>query len=437
MFRVITTNLPTDIAALIFYGVAGMFLLGGLWFVVSAARRLRARNIPHCPRCDYALAGLPGAPASRKDAAGTPPVCPECGFRAKSGRTLFRARQRPRRVATALLCLLLAVGAFLTPRVRRDGWPSVCPTTVLIWLLPPLQPNVPSFNRSTAWDGAQDELVNRLEMGGGWEWQHDWLIGKLTSLHTRARWPVGMPVAVNTRSDQRVTFTSIASSYAYSGSMVEGSALEASGRATVEVRAQLMHSFTFTSSRRGMGLMPQTSMTYHGTIHATPVATAEEAIDPVSTPQADAAARARVKPMVTVSDPEVPGGNHPALLSVWVEPESSKSGPQKHDPLSGIALGIRADVLLDGKVVASALGDGRNHRALSLWLADLEPLIRDPAQHGRMVLRITGDATASLPCLDMAKYWKGELTYPFAEIVSLPPGPKRLPGSIPGSQFLP
>src|SRR5262245_36878945 len=85
----------------------------------------RARGRRRCPKCWYDLRGTPGL------------TCSECGYVARREWALFRTRRRWRAGVLALLVAASGVAVALTPKVRRDGWLSVVPTTVLLWLLPP------------------------------------------------------------------------------------------------------------------------------------------------------------------------------------------------------------------------------------------------------------------------------------------------------------
>src|SRR5262245_54158699 len=100
----------------IFWLTGGVFTLAGLAIVVRALFGDRHRG-PRCPKCWYDMRGSPGL------------RCPECGRTAPCERKLLKKR-RPWRAALAGM-LVAAIGASgcLMPKVRRDGWLSIVPTT--------------------------------------------------------------------------------------------------------------------------------------------------------------------------------------------------------------------------------------------------------------------------------------------------------------------
>src|SRR5690606_12602708 len=83
----------------------------------------RARGRKRCPNCWYDMSQA--APQS-------PLRCTECGYEAKNERKLFRTRWRWRWAFVCLIPLLAAAFLFVQPKVQRDGWGSIMPTTFLV-----------------------------------------------------------------------------------------------------------------------------------------------------------------------------------------------------------------------------------------------------------------------------------------------------------------
>jgi hypothetical protein len=151
-------------------GVAGLGLLA--WSLAWDRSRGRQR----CPRCWYAMDGVPAQDGQRR--------CPECGRLARRERSLRGTRRRWRWAAAACVLLLAAAVCRVVPRAQREGWLRVVPTTVLLLapvdvvgpVLDPLrvggeQPHWPSWD----WDVC-GELKMRAETERMRDWQ-DRLLG--------------------------------------------------------------------------------------------------------------------------------------------------------------------------------------------------------------------------------------------------------------------
>ncbi|MCP3906214.1 MAG: hypothetical protein GY715_21525, partial [Planctomycetes bacterium] len=141
----------------------GLGLLG-LMLLYAALLRDRSRGRPRCPKCWYDMAG--------RDMAAQ---CPECGRPISTRRSLFRTRRRWWLAVVALVMLAAAWPMLQWERIKRDGWLSVTPTTVLIARQALRRPDAPTF------DPAEIELWSRLSKDAKrtsglpadhvWDWQ--------------------------------------------------------------------------------------------------------------------------------------------------------------------------------------------------------------------------------------------------------------------------
>ncbi|MHC4107085.1 MAG: hypothetical protein ACYSTY_03265 [Planctomycetota bacterium] len=149
----------------VFWSVGGVLGLAGLLLALWALFADRARGRRRCPKCWYDLSGTPGL------------VCSECGYIAKRERRLHKTHRRWRWALMGALTGSLGVAGALTPRIRRDGWVSVVPTTALVLAAPWLDtphvgnvtciPPIPSgFTNPLCAD-----LVRRAQTDRLWEWQ--------------------------------------------------------------------------------------------------------------------------------------------------------------------------------------------------------------------------------------------------------------------------
>ena len=108
----------------VYYIVAGVLSLLGMWLLYWSMWRDRARGRRRCPKCWYDMTGSPSL------------TCSECGHVAKRERKLRKTRRHWRIAVLAILTLLLALSLALAPKVHRDRWLSIVPTTALILALP-------------------------------------------------------------------------------------------------------------------------------------------------------------------------------------------------------------------------------------------------------------------------------------------------------------
>jgi hypothetical protein len=102
------------------YWAAGWALAAaGVSLAAWALLKDRARGRRRCPRCWYAMDGVPGL------------RCPECGHAAGAERRLLGTRRRWRLATLSLPLLLAGYAAAVAPRIHARGWPGAIPTWVL------------------------------------------------------------------------------------------------------------------------------------------------------------------------------------------------------------------------------------------------------------------------------------------------------------------
>ncbi len=104
-------------------GGAALGLLS-LWLLYWSLLKDRSKGRRRCPKCWYNMSGTDSM------------TCSECGRTAKREKKLYKTRRRWRWAFAALLAFLFVGAIALTPKVRKDGWASIVPTTVLIVGLP-------------------------------------------------------------------------------------------------------------------------------------------------------------------------------------------------------------------------------------------------------------------------------------------------------------
>jgi hypothetical protein len=145
----------------------------------------RAKGRRRCPECWYDMKGVPGL------------KCPECGREAKRERRLGKTRRRWRWAATGLLMLLAGGAGAIGPRVKRDGWMGLVPTTVVILMLPQAAEDVGNIKVLTrSQNPFAEEMCRRVASRGMWDWQWRWAITRTGVFRTRAEWTRGADVMV-------------------------------------------------------------------------------------------------------------------------------------------------------------------------------------------------------------------------------------------------
>jgi len=103
----------------------GLLAAIGLALLIWALVGDRSRGRRRCPKCWY---DMRGSPTLR---------CPECGHVVWNEGELYRSRRRRKTAWLAILMLLATVALPIVQRVRTHGWPSILPTSVLLWMAAP------------------------------------------------------------------------------------------------------------------------------------------------------------------------------------------------------------------------------------------------------------------------------------------------------------
>lgn len=153
----------------IFWVLGGMLgaLALGAWYWALLHDRSRGRR--RCPKCWYDMTGRPDSL-----------TCSECGYIARREPKLKRTRRHWKRAIIGCLVALLAALCIMTPGIRRVGWVSVLPTTILV-LLPQ--------NLLDANTALKTEFVKRRAEGdlATWQWR---ILLRRSSVDPRAAFKV-------------------------------------------------------------------------------------------------------------------------------------------------------------------------------------------------------------------------------------------------------
>ncbi len=107
-------------ASAIYFGSAAAAALLGLALLVWAMFADRARGRKRCPKCWYDMSAALNL------------RCPECGREVKHEKQLLKTRRRWKVAFVTLLPFLIAGFLAVQPKVQRDGWWSIMPTTVML-----------------------------------------------------------------------------------------------------------------------------------------------------------------------------------------------------------------------------------------------------------------------------------------------------------------
>ena len=187
----------------LYWLVTGVFGLAGILGLGWALFGDRSRGRRRCPKCWYDLSGAATI------------TCSECGHVPAHERKLCKTRRRWRWALVFAVVLVAGVGGALAPKVRRDGWVSIAPTTVLVLAAgamdtapaaPPVAPPGPGPAIGLVAPAYADPLCDELmrRMGGEklWRWQWRllaWMCRRdddhppwRIEVVTRDRWPDGV-----------------------------------------------------------------------------------------------------------------------------------------------------------------------------------------------------------------------------------------------------
>lgn len=137
-------------------GIAAAMILVSLFLFCRALVADRSCGRRRCPKCWYDMSGTPGIL-----------TCSECGYVAKLERRLFRTRRRWRWAFVGLLVALCATSVALMPKIRRDGWPSILPISVLVLLTE----DVSSQGEIPVWRELERRILRSPNSLWLWQWK--------------------------------------------------------------------------------------------------------------------------------------------------------------------------------------------------------------------------------------------------------------------------
>lgn len=167
------------------WSVGGVLIALGLFLLWLFLFSDRSRGRRRCPKCWYDLRGTPGL------------RCSECGFEARRERALFRTRRRWRAASAAMLVLALGIAVALVPKVRRDGWPSLVPTTALLWLMPLC--DAPDYGQSPLhWTESELDRRDAARSLSAWQWR--FVLIERGGVRFRRVWPADTPLVVEAQT---------------------------------------------------------------------------------------------------------------------------------------------------------------------------------------------------------------------------------------------
>lgn len=131
--------------------------LAGVIVLILALFRDRARGRRRCPKCWYDLS-VSGEGNLR---------CSECGYKARRERKLYKTRRHWRWAGVGVVLLLGSYACRVTPDVRRHGWWSAVPTTLIIAVSPKVDLDESALIDSLLARADRDEIA---------DWQWDWFV---------------------------------------------------------------------------------------------------------------------------------------------------------------------------------------------------------------------------------------------------------------------
>jgi hypothetical protein len=108
----------------VYWLLAGVLGVVGVVVLYFALLHDRSRGRKRCPKCWYDMS------------AATSLRCSECGKTVKRERKLLQTRRRKCWAVVGVVLLFSATATGLFPTLKRDGWKSVVPNTVLILVAP-------------------------------------------------------------------------------------------------------------------------------------------------------------------------------------------------------------------------------------------------------------------------------------------------------------
>jgi hypothetical protein len=398
----------------VWYLGAGALGVGGLWLFWWAWWGDRARGRARCGRCWYSMDALMGGDAAL-------PVCPECGWRGKRRDAYLRAR---RRRVWACLAVLIAVGAGVcgvTPKIRRDGVWSIAPDALV---------------KKVATSGLRpsnsfvEEMVKRF---GGAEWLNGSLAQSVYRENrwlqlTRAKWVKGVPLRARVESSYSssgvfsgLNYHCAESNWGLSNSADPWNVQSHENWWDPGCVALLARPIDAKSCAFGV----EVSVASGGRPeHRENFASRVELVD--SLDQVMSPVRSEATLVRQALNP-----------SIFVLPSTSNLAMAVSDLPDALlgrsaVLGLRADLQIRGRVVASArwyqesVGRSMTGRPVLVRFGDYEST---RANNGPMtctldelladgcVVRFSTDEEMALAALECEKYWRGSFEVPLRELV--------------------
>jgi hypothetical protein len=379
----------------------------------------RSRGRARCPRCWYDLSAL--------NTETLPQPCSECGRTITHTRQLHRLRWR--RWTLAPVALLVLAGAYLAvlPAARAGGWMSLAPSWALrAWL---------RAAPHNAGESATNELIDRLLGRAMTEDEARASIEIIVPrvVRFRPRWPKNHLVAFSCdrftlrrseRDDNPPVVLSMVdvgqNQFNFSPQPMFASAERFWIESTVHLASPVRigekdcilievhygrwppHVFVRLPSPHTVYLPIQL------------VDSIDEVITPVQSPEIDALVRTHLAPRFFRS-------NHSERAGVQFR------GWKRPDAIADLALGIRVELIHNGKVLATARGRDDENAANTLLPLPVEFITSDRTirdllaaseSDAAWVVRVRADPEMALHDLKRAKYWAGSFDMTLAEFFS-------------------
>lgn len=432
----------------------GAALIYGAWWGLFSDR---ARGRRRCPKCWYDLAYSPGM------------MCAECGF-VGTHESQFRRTRRRYGVATASILACVVLAAVVNDRVGQQGFTSMLPTRMLLWLLPfsgtsASSPYGELMSRqltaeqkaaliqrcaagdwrcrpvSDGWIRKYGDLIasqRRGFLGDGALESPLWRVPPRLDVTTRDTWPLDTPIAVSVQLRDWWPW-----------------GMECRIRATPKVAGQAEETLTFyrTGDDRyqrppyALYLPPLQPGVEQVTIdfeidrrrmaNARRSGRSSQAADAEWEPVAKQSITLATRAQGTLQQMAQPV-NDPALLPIMTQVFQNgavrwSTGaspvrfyinvPATHgDIFNDTAIGVKAELMCDGQVArrlhlwwlagSDPSGKLERHYGFEVDYEDVALLKTLNADDGRWNMRVRGDAGLALRAGTAKRYWAGELVLP-------------------------
>lgn len=408
--------------------LAALAACAAITLLLLGLRKRPTRKTPHCPRCQYNLAGL------IYDQRGQPnppcPTCPECGYTATSPRQLLRLRRRRGIIALALLSFAVALACYQWPEVRTQGRWGFVPLSIRVALCRALGTEaIPSLTES---------LVDALQHSGrvcGWHIR--WLAqANPPAIIVPDAWLPGIPLHLGI--DDRYFHFSLANIDTL-GSRIEPIPCTFDGGIPLPsyLTEWSEQTFTVLQTSTTLGQMQTESLSIYTTGSKkieVPIqfivplrASLDEIKNPIDSQTANDALQAIAPRLV-----QQPRTDTWAITTSFAD--ASKALPQS------TVLALRLTMLRDGNPIAEARWRQRPGESLSimgtpaplfepgskLWQnrnisrAPTTPLDLDP-NDTTLTVRITTDEELALCDFSATHYWRGDVTLPISALFAPTP----------------